>query len=360
VKRRLVFSVTNDLSYDQRMLRICNTLNSNGYDVLLVGRKLKHSPPFSAPFAHKRLRCFFTKGKMFYLEFNIRLFLFVIRQEFDIACAVDLDTILPMLFAAKRKKKKLGYDAHEYFQETPEVVGRKNIQRLWKRVGAYAIPKTDFRITVSKGIAQEFEELYGKDFQVVRNLPYLRKAEPCRSSGDFILYQGALNKGRGLEALIEASAKLPLPVKIAGEGDLSRKLRRMVKIRQLGHKVEFLGKLSPEHLAELTPKAFVGYNLLENIGLSYYYSLANKFFDYTMSGIPCLIPGFPEYQRIHDEYGIGLIAELNPESIIMIINDLYENEENYKAHCEQANKAAQDLNWENESRKLLEIFEGCF
>jgi glycosyltransferase involved in cell wall biosynthesis len=264
-----------------------------------------------------------------------------------------------MLFAARQKNKKLGYDAHEYFQETPEVVGRKSIKRAWERVGAYAIPKTDFRITVSNGIAKEFEKLYGMEFQVIRNLPYLRKAEPSKPSGDFILYQGALNKGRGLEALIETSAKLPLPVKIAGEGDLSRELRQMVKNRELADRVEFLGKLSPKSLAEITPKAFVGYNLLENTGLSYYYSLANKFFDYTMSGIPCLVPAFPEYQKMNEEYGIGLITELKPEAIAETINGLYQDREKYRRHCEKAFRAAQDLNWENESSKLLKIVEGC-
>jgi hypothetical protein len=44
--KKLAFTVTNDLNYDQRMQRICGTLANAGYDVLLIGRKLKTSPRF--------------------------------------------------------------------------------------------------------------------------------------------------------------------------------------------------------------------------------------------------------------------------------------------------------------------------
>src|SRR5690242_13208129 len=42
---KIVLTVTNDLNYDQRMIRICSSLASHGYQVLLVGRKMHASPP---------------------------------------------------------------------------------------------------------------------------------------------------------------------------------------------------------------------------------------------------------------------------------------------------------------------------
>ena len=73
----LIFTVTTDLTYDQRMIRICTSLANAGYNVTLVGRKLKASLPLTTqPFLQKRLFCFFEKGKLFYAEYNIRLFFF--------------------------------------------------------------------------------------------------------------------------------------------------------------------------------------------------------------------------------------------------------------------------------------------
>ena len=112
--KKIIFTVTNDLSYDQRMLRICTTLAKEGYQIQLVGRKLKSSKPFDNPyFTAHRFRLLFNKGKLFYIEYNIRLFFWLLVQRFDIVCGIDLDTILPCYFAAilrgsnkARKKKK--------------------------------------------------------------------------------------------------------------------------------------------------------------------------------------------------------------------------------------------------------------
>ena len=56
--KRIIFTVTNDLTYDQRMHRICHSLAAHGYDVLLVGRKLSKSVPLTQQtFGQKRLTC---------------------------------------------------------------------------------------------------------------------------------------------------------------------------------------------------------------------------------------------------------------------------------------------------------------
>ena len=65
----IIFTVTNDLTYDQRMHRICGTLAAAGHRVTLVGRALPGSVPLEEKvFYQKRLRCFFRKGFAFYAE----------------------------------------------------------------------------------------------------------------------------------------------------------------------------------------------------------------------------------------------------------------------------------------------------
>ena len=73
---------------------------------------------------------------------------------------------------------------------------------------------------------------------------------------------------------------------LVGEGDLSVKLRELVKSYKLDQKVKFKGYLKPTELPEITAKATIGLNLLENTSLNYYYSLANKAFDYIQAEIP--------------------------------------------------------------------------
>src|SRR5688572_4784344 len=101
----IYFTVTTDLTYDQRMIRICTSLLNAGYDVVLVGRKLRGSLPLTnQPFRQVRLKCIAEKGKLFYALYNLQLFFFLFTKKMDCICAIDLDTILPALFISRVKK----------------------------------------------------------------------------------------------------------------------------------------------------------------------------------------------------------------------------------------------------------------
>ena len=96
MSKTIIFTVTTDLTYDQRMIRICTSLAKAGYDVILVGRKVSSSKPLTTqPFKQKRIICLFEKGKLFYAEYNIRLFFYLLFKKMDCIGAIDLDTILP-------------------------------------------------------------------------------------------------------------------------------------------------------------------------------------------------------------------------------------------------------------------------
>lgn len=362
MKKRILFSVTNDLSYDQRMIRICTTLSTVGYQVKLIGRQLPHSLPLSPqPFEQKRLYCFFQKGKFFYLEYNLRLFLYLLFHKADIICAIDLDTILPVLYTCKLKKKVPVYDAHEYFTEVPEVIRRPRIQAIWQRVARLAIPQFHYCYTVGPALAQILQEQYGPVFSIIRNVPVPMEtiATPVPTEPFIILYQGVLNEGRGLEVAIEAMQDIPhAQLWLAGEGELSLQLRKQVQMAHLEDKVKFLGYLSPAALKEVTVQASLGLNLLENSGLSYYYSLANKAFDYIQSGLPSLQMDFPEYRHLQEKYGVfHLLKELNAKDVAASINNLRPGMPYYNILRENCLQARKMLHWEEEKKILIQFYE---
>lgn len=339
------------------MHRICATLAENGFDVRLVGRLLPGSQPLKEfPFSTTRLKCFFNKGKLFYLEFNLRLLLYLLFNPYDIFGAVDLDTILPNLIAAKLKGKKLTYDAHEYFTEVPEVVNRPAVRKVWKAVERFSVPRVDAASTVGRSLAELFQKDYAVTFHVIRNVP-LRQTEHTNAPGEFLLYQGALNEGRGLEALLEAMTELDCKLIIAGEGDLGETLREYSKALNLGSKVSFTGRLDPEELRHLTRRAFLGYNVLENKGLSYYYSLANKCFDYVQAGVPVLCSKFPEYLVLSEEYPVFIFAAPEKNSIVKAVKQYLSDKTQAESLRQQCFIAAEKWNWEQEKKELTSMYE---
>lgn len=359
---RIIFTVTNDLNYDQRMHRICGTLAANGHVVTLIGRTLSHSLPLEIkPFEQKRLFCFFKKGFPFYAEYNLRLFLYLLVGSYDAVCSIDLDSLPAGCFATLIRRKKRVFDAHEYFTEVPEVVDRPFVKAFWSRIAQICLPFYRYAYTVGPALAKLFESKYGLRFEVIRNVP-LESTGAINQSNPLapytVLYQGALNEGRGIEAMLLAMQKLDkVQFVLAGEGDLSVRLRQMADDLGLGNRVVFLGYVKPDALKKCSAEAWLGLNLLENRGLSYYYSLANKFFDGVQAGVPVLTMDFPEYKALNNTHEVAiLLKELKPESIVQAVQSLQKHPERYR-HLQQNCLVARRIwNWEQEQVTLLKLW----
>ncbi len=363
------------------MIRICSSLAENGYDVTLIGRKLKNSAPLSdQSFLQERLSLLFSKGKLFYIEYNIRLFFRLLFSDFDALCGVDLDSVLPCYFAVRLKgNKKLIYDAHELFTDTPEVYRRPNIRKIWLAVEKFIIPKTDLRYTVSQSIADEFEKRYGYPFDLIRNLPMsdfgrwaldfekiqkikpeIRNPKSEIQSSKSIIYLGNLNEGRGVEIAIDALKFINPEVQlwIIGDGDLRPKLENRVKESGLTERVKFFGFVTPEKIREILVQAKIGLHVLESKGLSYEYSLANKFFDYIQAGLPGVFTNLKEHKNLNDAYQIGImIDKADARQTADAVNQLLNDPELYKTLHENCLKAAPVLSWSHEEKILLALYD---
>lgn len=357
--KRIVLTVTTDLVFDQRMRRICHALSDGGYDILLVGRVKKNSPELnSEPYQQKRIKCFYEKGAKFYIEYNIRLFLFLLFHKADIFCGIDLDAVLPPFYASKIKGKPFVHDAHEYFTEMEELVDRPRVQKIWKRIEKLILPHVKYGYTVSEGYANLFNKNYGINLQLVRNVAVLKELPKEKTKQKIILYQGAVNVGRGLESLVEAMHKIDAQLVICGMGDIYKDLNEKVVEEGLSEKVSFMGYVEPDRLIEFTRNAYIGITLFQANGLSNKYSLANRFFDYLHSGVPQLAMNYPEYKNFNTKFEVAtLLDDLEPFSIASGINHLLKDELYYNRLRDNALLAREEINWQKESETLLGVYE---
>jgi hypothetical protein len=177
-----------------------------------------------------------------------------------------------------------------------------------------------------------------------------------------LLYQGALNVGRGLAELLEAMPLVPARLVICGEGDLSAALR--AQAARLGllasGQVEFKGYVLPADLRLLTAQATVGIMLLENTGLSYYYSLANKFFDYVQAGIPQLCIDFPEYRALNQQHEVAaLVPDLSPATLAAALARLLPGGQPgayYQRLAKNCRQARHEWRWQEEEKVLVGLY----
>lgn len=361
--RKIICTVTNDLVFDQRMIRICNSLQHAGNQVVLVGRELSNSKSLQdQEFLQHRIKCRFVKGPLFYIEYNIRLFFYLINARPDVLNSADVDTVMAGLWLKRLTRFKWVFDSHEHFTEVPEVTDRKLVKTIWGWVEKKVFKHADSFYTVSASIAEIFQKKYKKNVEVIRNVPLLRYKNVVKPQSEnfekgFLIYQGALNEGRCIELYIKAMHQIDAQLVLVGEGDLSDQLRLLVKTEKLEHKVTFKGKLPPRDLRHITQNALMGLNVLENKGLSYYYSLSNKCFDYVHSFVPAISSNFPEYTRLNEAYEVMILAEPTLESIVHSIKEFQTNQELYLRLQKNCQAAAALWNWEQEEIKLLAQYE---
>lgn len=366
--KRVYISVINDLATDQRVNRVAHLLMDQGVEVTCIGRRSRHSPELTGyRFKSRRYRMLFTRGPMFYACFNVRLLmtLLCVRKP-SLFISNDLDT-LPATFTASRiRKVKLIYDSHELFTQVPELIHRKRVQNFWKWIESRYVPRLEYAVTVSFPIAEIYRRLYKTKFYVVRNTPEKREhriSQEIRKEyhgKQIIIYQGALNVGRGLELMIDTMQFVDGAVfVIAGTGDIERGLRNRVNVKELEEKVIFRGRLLKEQLVPLTMASDLGISLEEDRGLNYRYSLPNKLFDYIQCRVPVLCADLPEMAKIVRTYGVGVATEeSDPEKLAGIIRYMLE-ERSQGAWLDALNKAAAELCWENESKVYLDLLTRC-
>ncbi len=352
-------TVTNDLNFDQRMIRICTSLQKAGYEVQLIGRKKKSSKPLEEKaFMQKRLPCFFQKGKLFYMEYNLRLFLYLLFVKSDVFCAIDLDTILPNLWVSKLRGKLRVYDAHELFCEMEEIVSRPMIHKIWKGIENYAVPQYQKGYTIGDCYAQEFRNLYNVQYEVIRNATVLKPFDPTViSTRDYILYQGAVNEGRSFETLIPAMKDVNCRLIICGEGNFFDQAKNLVLQHGLTDKISFMGYVEPNQLRHYTENALVGITLFTNAGKSNFLSMANRFFDYMHHAVPQLCVDFPEYRKVNAAFEIAcLIKDTNSKTISDALNHLLNNPNALDKMRENCLKAREVYCWQEEEKKLLSFY----
>lgn len=365
MNKRVFLAVTNDLSGDQRVHKVALSLISFGYEPVLIGRLLPGSAPLNRDYSCVRFRLPFRKGPLFYLTYNIRLFLFLIFNRAGIFLANDLDTLPAVYLAGKVRGKRVVYDSHEYFTEVPELVNRPMVRKIWEWIEKRIFPRLESVYTVNDSIAGIYSMKYGVPVGVVRNVPSADRPPTVAGAlpagfTDFpvILYQGAVNVGRGLEEMIRAMAFLPdCRFLVAGDGDIRKAMQELVSGMGLEERIFFTGRLPFEQLAWYTKQASLGISLEQDIGLNYHYALPNKIFDYLHAGLPVIASDLPEIRQVVEKADFGMIVDrFDPEYLSSTILSILADKKRLERWRNNALKAAPEYTWENEQQVLMNYF----
>ena len=370
MSKKVLFLVSNDISTDQRVDKTLRSLMALGFEVSIVGRLRAHSTPIERSYSVERLKLFFDKGPLFYLELNIRFFFRLMKKDWDIVHVNDLDTLLAGYLAyVNLLNKELVYDSHEFFTEVPELKGRM-ARKAWLIIEQSIFPRLKRAYTVSSSIAAYYSKTYEVKVNLLRNVPPWKEWKKSKSRSELglpetkkiLILQGAgINVSKGAEEAVLAMKELSdeYVLLFAGGGDVIETLKEMSREHGLEEKVLFRPLMPYKDLMQFTLNADLGLSLEKGDNLNYEYALPNKLFDYMAAGIPVLTGSTVESRNLVKEYGLGNnIEKVEPNLIAQAVKDMFAQPDEMLKFRANAKRAYMELNWEKESEVLKEIYAG--
>ncbi len=301
------------------------------------------------------------------------------REKYDFVWANDLPTLLPAVKASKTLHSKVIYDSHEIYVETINQFFLKQqnpikntifiaLTKLMRYHGKYMEKKllrsTSLMFTVNESLKAYFEKTYNyNNIEVLMNLPNQTDVSK-KNIFDFkthfswplnsvvVIYQGALNAGRGLNLMIDAFKYLPHNYRlvILGKGTLKNQLIEKVSKNELERRVCFLDAVPLSILIKYTQGADIGLNLLEDFNLSKKLASPNKLFEYIHAGIPVVASDTIENKKVFEKFNIGLLCENTPQNIALRIQETQHSKNQYTQDLTAAKTC---YSWENQEANFL-------
>jgi len=285
---------------------------------------------------------------------------------------------LSTLGLRKDKKPLLIYDSHEFEAGISTDGQRGKIKSLLiLSLERFLILKTALNIMVNDTIADEVQKLHQLPVRplVVRNIPSywninLRDCEDQRRifcdqlnvpvNTFLIMYHGGMMKGRGIEHILEASSKIKnIAVILLGDGDTHylSDLRSKSKLQKIDHFTLFHPAVSQSELWRYIGAVDLGIIPIQNVCLSYYYSLPNKLFENIQALTPIISSNFPEMSKIVNSYKIGIcINPKNTAELSEAIKQVKDNPTLYKEFKHNLTMAKIELCWEQEKNVLIDAY----
>ncbi len=303
--------------------------------------------------------------KIRFLIFYWKALFIALRVHATIFLASDLYSLPTAWFASILTGAKLVYDSRELYSAIAALHKRPLTQRFWTWCEHIFSPQADSIITVNNSLAQFLRENHPKQrVYVVRNIPHrqivndrslLRRRLNIPPGEKIVLYQGGLQKGRGIGILLSIAPTFPDAAFVfLGSGVLRHSIE---EASRQSPNVHLLDAVPMSELITYTAGADIGWCIIENHGLSYYYSLPNKLFEYIMAGIPVVGSAFPEIKKNIDLYDVGITVDpLDTNGLIDSLRMLLTDDGLNARYAGNCRIAAEVLTWQNESGFLLEAF----
>jgi glycosyltransferase involved in cell wall biosynthesis len=370
-KKRVILIKSNLLEQDTRLGKEIDALRRAGYVIDLVcwDRDSTASPAhqktgndgineirlrFRAPWGPRMLP--------FLPVWWCFVFYQILKTRWDIAHAINFDSVIPVVIAAGIKRKRIIYEIFDTYEDL--ITLPRLLRDTLVAVDKIFLRAAKAVIIVDESRIEEFAGIPNGNVVVIYNSPSdlssdLDASGPRRNGIFNLFYAGTLNRNRPLDKVIRAVATMDgVRLTVAGYGEVVKEIESWAA--RMPEKICFIGKISYPEVLERTLAAdllFSFYN--PDIPLVKYAS-SNKLFEAMMCRKPILVGSGTSMAEIVAREKCGLVVDgTSVNKIRDAIVKLKEDRGLCRRLGENGRKAyEQRFSWEIMQKKLVDLYKG--
>lgn len=363
---KVVMLRSNTIDPDVRIEKEAKTLADAGHSVTLLGWQRFGNAPAQEKRYHytiKRLKFRAPVGKkvIFYLPiWWILAFIWLLKEDWDIVHAADLDTYIPALLAAKLKRKRLIYDIFDFYVDM--VTLPSFVRNCIAAMDIFLMRFADAIIVVDPSRLRQIGKEGDPNIHIIYNSPRdpptsvivdIKREQPILFK---IFYAGGLGVDRDFETILQAAKEIEgVRVELAGYGCYSGHLRSVSE--QEPH-VTFIGTIPYDEVIRKTLESDLLFALYDPDVPNNRYASPNKLFEAMMCRKPILVSDGAAMAEIVREENCGIVVPYRDFDAIKHAILMFKNDPILcKLLGENGRKAYETkYSWEIMEELLLEIY----
>lgn len=247
-------------------------------------------------------------------------------QDWDIVIAHDLKTLDAALSLAPRNGVIV--DLHEYAprQEEHSFLWRLLIAPYFRWMCRTRVPLAAAVVSVSQGIADEYQRVFGFESTLVVNATPYAELTPAKVSKPIrLVHSGGVAPQRRLDIMIrgvrESKADVTLDLYLVGtESPVMSQLRSLAAGDS---RIRFRDPVPYGELIKTLNTYDVGLSIFPPTTFNLAWCLPNKFFDFVQARLGVIVGPSPEMARFVDEYAMGtVLPDFEPASLAAALEAL--------------------------------------
>lgn len=276
--------------------------------------------------------------------------------------------LIPVGLKLKKLGKKVIFDSHEDVPK--QIMDRDYLNKFLLKIISkslllyekYSCKRFDAIVTATPIIRDKFLKI-NKNTIDVNNYPIIEELSSINvdweDREDKVCYVGTIDIARGIREIVLMSNLIkPIKLEIGGRFSFDKTFEN-IKNMQEWIDVDFLGFLDREGVKKTLKTSKIGLVTLHPIP-NYLDSLPVKMFEYMAASIPVIASDFPLWKDIIEKNNCGLcVNPLNPQEIANAVKYLIDNPLEAQKMGKNGKKAVMEkYNWNNEEKKLIELYKG--